>query len=319
MQLNNLSLAPTPAQDPDPDLVWLTQWFVPSSTDPNGGKNLHVYAESTSGGALQCFVGENAVQLVGGGGVLTYPGNAQLADANCQSTLGPNGNITIYIPFSQANEPGAIDARLHEVTASTMTLTQPANTNPSLGGVGGTFFNLIDVAQAYVFDPTVTTAVSRKTHGSAGTFDVDLPLTGTPGIECRKGGANGDYQIVVRFGAPVSFASITTSCGGISDSTTSDNETAVNLTAIPNASRCSITFHSVDNGASISDLIVPVNFLIGDSNADGAVDSADITQTKSQSGMTINTSNFREDLNADGSVDSADISLVKSKSGTALP
>src|SRR5205823_13774357 len=42
MQLNNLSLAPA-AQDPDPDLVWLTQWFVPSTSDANGGKNLHAY------------------------------------------------------------------------------------------------------------------------------------------------------------------------------------------------------------------------------------------------------------------------------------
>src|SRR5207253_1210182 len=39
MQLKNLSLAPTITQDPDLDLVWLTQWFVPSTTDPNGGKN----------------------------------------------------------------------------------------------------------------------------------------------------------------------------------------------------------------------------------------------------------------------------------------
>src|SRR5439155_11916066 len=30
-------------------------------------------------------------------------------------------------------------------------------------------------------------AVSRKTHGSAGPFNVNLPLTGAPGIECRAG------------------------------------------------------------------------------------------------------------------------------------
>jgi hypothetical protein len=57
----------TPDQDPDVDLVWSTQWFVPSSTDPNGGKDFHVYAESTSGGPLQCFVGENVDTRVNGG------------------------------------------------------------------------------------------------------------------------------------------------------------------------------------------------------------------------------------------------------------
>ncbi len=156
MQLNDLSLAPTTAQDPDPDLVWLTQWFVPSTTDPNGGKNFHAYAESTNGGALQCFVGENAVMLVGGGGVMTYPGATTLPAANCQSTLGANGTITIYVPLSAVSEASPIDNKLHEVTASTMTLAQPANSTPSFGGIGGSLFNLIDVAQGYVFDPAST-------------------------------------------------------------------------------------------------------------------------------------------------------------------
>ena len=42
-------------------------------------------------------------------------------------------------------------------------------------------------------------AVSRKTHGDAGTFDLPLPLSGNPGIECRSGGADGEYQVVVTF------------------------------------------------------------------------------------------------------------------------
>src|SRR6267142_1307884 len=154
MQLNNLSLAPTTAQDPDLDLVWLTQWFVPSTTDPNGGKNFFVYGESFNGAALQCFAGENAAQAVGGGVTLTYPGITQLPAANCLVTTGRNGTITIDVPLSNVNEPGAIDNRLHEVTASTMTLQQPANTVPPVSGIGGSLFNLIDVAQGYTFDPT---------------------------------------------------------------------------------------------------------------------------------------------------------------------
>jgi hypothetical protein len=153
MQLNNLTLAPTIAQDPDPDLVWLTQWFVPSTTDVNGGKNFFVYAESFNGGPLRCFVGENAAQAVGGGVTLTYPGATALPAANCQAKVGPTGTITIDVPLSNVSEPGAIDNRLHEVTASTMTLQQPANSVPSVGGIGGSLFNLIDVAQGYTFKP----------------------------------------------------------------------------------------------------------------------------------------------------------------------
>jgi hypothetical protein len=154
-QLKNLSLAPTITRDPDLDLVWLTQWFVPSTTDPNGGKNFFVYAESFNGGPLQCFAGENAEQVVGGGVSLTYPGVTQLPGANCLSTTGRSGTITIDVPVSDVNESGAIDNRLHEVTASTMTLQQPANTVPPVGGIGGSLFNLIDVAQGYTFDPSM--------------------------------------------------------------------------------------------------------------------------------------------------------------------
>jgi len=153
MKLNNLSLAPTTAQDPDLDLVWLTQWFVPSTTDPNGGKNFFVYGESFNGAPLQCFAGENAAQAVGGGVTLTYPGITLLPAANCRVTTGHNGTITIDVPLSNVNEPGAIDNRLHEVTASTMTLQQPANSVPPIGGIGGSLFNLIDVAQGYTFNP----------------------------------------------------------------------------------------------------------------------------------------------------------------------
>jgi len=62
-----------------------------------------------------------------------------------------------------------------------------------------------------------------------------------------------------------------------------------------------------------------MDLLIGDTNADHFVDSADIGQTKSQSGKAVTGSTFREDVNIDGFLDSADIALVKSKSGTALP
>ena len=59
--------------------------------------------------------------------------------------------------------------------------------------------------------------------------------------------------------------------------------------------------------------------LFGDTTGEGSVNSADISQTKSRSGQTVTSTNFRSDVTVDGSLNSVDISLVKSKSGTALP
>jgi hypothetical protein len=73
------------------------------------------------------------------------------------------------------------------------------------------------------------------------------------------------------------------------------------------------------DGMDLSNVAIPMNVLIGDTNGDGSVNSADIGQTKSKSGQAVDGTNFRNDVGADGSLNSADIGLVKSKSGTALP
>jgi hypothetical protein len=209
MQLKNLSLARPATPDTDTDLVWLTQWFVPSLSDSTGGRNFHVYAESFNGGALQCFTGQNAAAVNGGGFSMAYPGGpTALPASNCQSTLGPNGTITIYVPLSMVSEPGAVDNRLHEVTASTMTLTQPANTNPDLigSGLAGSLFNLIDVAQGYVFDPnlvmvTVSASPAQIHEGSTGTYTVSAssaqsqPLTVFYKMSGTAGTKGGDYAL----------------------------------------------------------------------------------------------------------------------------
>src|SRR5439155_25553180 len=64
------------------------------------------------------------------------------------------------------------------------------------GGFGpGTVFRL-DLN----LPPTVPLSgvASRKNHGTVGPFDSDLPLAGG-GIECRSGGASGDYTLVFKF------------------------------------------------------------------------------------------------------------------------
>lgn len=161
--VSNLSLAPPAAPNTDTDLVWLTQWLVPASPSctntasdsgcATGGKNFMVYAESTGGGAITCWSGENAALVQGGGVSLTYPGTNQItAPGACNAVMGPKGSITIDVPKSAVSlEAGTapLDNVLYSITSSTMTLPEPANTVQPVAGIGGSLFNLIDVVQAY--------------------------------------------------------------------------------------------------------------------------------------------------------------------------
>ena len=176
--------------------------------------------------------------------------------------------------------------------------------------------------------------VSRKTHGgSAGTFDVDLKPPAV-GIECRTGGATGDHTLVVSFALPVTVAGngtvkaqVTSGVGQVgSGGTANGNAVTVNgatvtvpLTNVANAQRLSVSLFGVSDGTNSGNVVIPIGVLLGDTNADGSVNSSDIGQTKSQSFHTVVQGNFREDVNIDGSINSSDIGLVKSKSFTALP
>jgi len=164
---------------------------------------------------------------------------------------------------------------------------------------------------------TLSGVVSRKTHGSAGDFDVDL-MPPAPGIECRSGGPNSNYTMIFTFAVPITGCGVASA--GVATSGPNSNQCTVQLTGVPNALYTTIQLNGViDSNGSTGNVSGTMGVLIGDTTGDGFVNSADISQTKSQSGQSVGSSNFREDVNADGFLNSADISLVKSKSGTALP
>lgn len=164
------------------------------------------------------------------------------------------------------------------------------------------------------------TAGSIQNQGT-NSFGVDFPLTGTPGLECRSGGAQGNFNISLQFGTPVTVggASVTSGVGMTNGFLVNGSLVTVLLRNVANAQQIVISLSNVSDGTHTSNVNIPARFLQGDTNGDGTVNSADIAQTKSKSGQAVNTTNFRNDVNADGMLNSGDISLVKSKSGTAVP
>lgn len=176
-------------------------------------------------------------------------------------------------------------------------------------------------------NPVLQNAVSRKTHSSAGSFDVDLPLTGTPGIECRSGGATNDYTMMITFsgdvivtGTPQAEVIVGTGCVGSGGAcnggtvTVSGAVVAIPLTNIANAQTINVRLNGVNSAAADtppSDVVIPMTKLVGDTSANGSVNSADVAQTKGRIGQQISASNFRSDVNASGGINSADITIIK--------
>ncbi len=165
--------------------------------------------------------------------------------------------------------------------------------------------------------PELTAAVSRLNHPAVGDLDVNMPLSGTSGVEDRQAST---YNIVLTFAnGPITSgtAMVSSGTGTAGSPTFSGNTMTVPLTGVANAQVLTLTVSNV-NG-QLPSASVDLGFLIGDSNADRTVNSADIGQTKSRSGGIVGSGNFRSDVNVDGNLNSGDIGLVKSKSGTALP
>ena len=76
---------------------------------------------------------------------------------------------------------------------------------------------------------------------------------------------------------------------------------------------------NVNDGTHMGNVPVSMGVLVGDVNGNGAVNATDVALTKSQVGMAVSSSNFREDVNANGTISSTDVAIVKSDVGTSLP
>ena len=206
----------------------------------------------------------------------------------------------------------------------------------------GTFFDLFDVhfTSAGLTGAAVGAAgtILRTTNGgqagglelvaaasSKGHFEIDLPLAGAPGIECRSGGANDSYKLALTFNHPVvSVDGVASSCGlvrKIKRDSSDARRLFVSLTGVTcNAQYLTLTVTNVhdDQGNTLPTATVTAGLLLGDINGDAVVDSTDSDQTKLDVGQRTDSGNFREDINTNGGIDALDFSLVKSQLGTML-
>jgi hypothetical protein len=270
---------------------------------------------------------------------------ATLPQGPTTANYSPDGTITMFVPKSGAlgvGNPQTGDL-LGAVGGKTITGDTPATENleRSTAFVDHTFikgasdntfpaatYTLVGNTSCAAAAIVPVGAVSRKTHPGAGTFDVDLPLTGAPGVECRAGGApSGSHKVVIKFIAPVTVNGSTTptpadvSVTGIatvSNVSVNGSEITVDLTGVANAQLITITVNNVSDGLHVGNAAVPMGILLGDVSSNRAVNSTDVSQTQVESGHFITFSNFRTDVTVNGQINSSDVSTVQVQSGTGF-
>jgi hypothetical protein len=165
----------------------------------------------------------------------------------------------------------------------------------------------------------LTSAVSRKVHSSAGTFDIPLASSGTPSVECR----GGNHTLVFTFNKEVTTgnATVTSGTGSVSGTpAVSANTLTVNLTGVANAQTLTVTLSNVTDaaGETLPDTNASIRFLLGDTSGNGAVTASDIGATKAAAGQPVTLLNFRNDVTPNGAINTSDIGLVKAQSGTSV-
>ena len=251
-------------------------------------------------------------------------GPNHLIDADTGGRFDPVANT--WRPTSTIEAPSARDLHTAVWTGSEMIVfggESCARCEPVLD-TGGRY--------AIASAPVATVAVSRKIHGSAGAFDLVMPLTGTPGIEMRTGGATNDHELIVTFNSDVSVtgnpqAAVTSGVGtvgsnGVSNGgivTVSGNQVTIPLTNVANAQTIDVTLFGVDNGSGNSDVTLSASYLLADTVPDGVVNQSDNRETRNHLGQTTDATNFQFDVSLNGSVDNRDLQTVRRNRGSTLP
>jgi len=322
MTLNNLSslLPPTGKTN----AFWITRFQALSRDDTNVTdvyRHFYVGAESIGGAAPIFFAGSPTRDGPPAGCTTTTPGTCkveqyppEITSVTGGVTGSVNGNtICVDLPLNAFGANRPIGSTLYNVTAFSGGRNDVAADVYTEGDSTRSF----DFTLGNISSGPLLSVASRKIHGSAGTFDINLPLTGPRGVECRSGGATSNYTMVFTFSGPV------TSCGTASAGTLSGpsgSTCTVNLTGVPNKQYTTVTLTGVTvpcfGSVNVSGTM---GLLIGDVNASGDVDSGDVFLVRQQTLHPITTSNFRNDINASGDIDSADVFVARKQTLTSLP
>lgn len=174
----------------------------------------------------------------------------------------------------------------------------------------------------HVVEPLrLVSAVSRKTHGPAGDFDIPIatdPTATTFTVECRS---PGPIRIIATFNRPISspdgvvdLGDIAVNRGTLSEVSASGSELALTINDVPDYSCLSVAFNGLSDTAGNAIAPCPGISILhhrGDVSADQVCNLSDVAYTKMIVNQLLTAENARYDVNLDGTINLIDVAYVK--------
>ena len=260
---------------------------------------------------------------------------------NPMQTIDDQGNVTFW---TNLDSNGTEDRIVLSLSDGTL-LIAARRDDPT--PIGGTFGSMDAWPAITGTTGTINAATPGAQHGAVsahmtyarcgtlelmsassklGQFEIDLPLTGASGVECRSGGPSRSYSVIFTFNNAVTSADdAATSCGSVSSFAVDPTDahrlivSLIGVTCNQEYVTVSLTGIHDEEGNTLASAAASMGLLLGDTTGDGLVDRSDVQQTKVDRGQPADETNFREDVNVSGAIDAPDVRLVKSKVGTSLP
>ena len=169
--------------------------------------------------------------------------------------------------------------------------------------------------------PLLQSAVSRKMHGGAGTFDLPLSLVPTnPTTEPRLGPVQ---TIVCTFDKAITRADVTVTEGAATAGapTVSGNDVVVTLTGVADQQYVTVSLTNVTStdGGTAGVGSVRIGLLAGDVNGNRVVTVADAGLVNAQLAQPVTAANFLNDVNASGMITVADKAIATANLTKTLP
>ncbi|HQR12509.1 MAG TPA: choice-of-anchor Q domain-containing protein [Casimicrobiaceae bacterium] len=248
---------------------------------------------------------------------------------SCEISLSGAGNLTGVDPALAPLAFNGGPTRTHALFSGSPAINAGSNplalaTDQRGAGFPRTSAGVTDMGAyetAILQPPLLVSAKSRKTHGSAGIFDLLLnsnPLT--PSTETRNGPA---HSIVFTFDKAVTAGSATVSeSAAVAGAPTFNGvEMTVPLTGVVNPQYVTVNVGNVvaQDGGTGGVGTTRIGFLFGDANGSRQVTVADVGIVNSALLQALTNANFLYDVNVDGRLTVADKGLVNANLLKKLP